>query len=53
VINGIVFVIRNGRRWHDAPPSYDPHKTICNRFVRCTVLVSLSNWLVRAVFRSG
>src|SRR6187455_1046681 len=34
VISGIVFVIRNGLRWRDAPPDYGPHKTIYNRFVR-------------------
>src|SRR5678816_4858677 len=34
VISGIVFVIRNGLRWRDAPGDYGPHKTIYNRFVR-------------------
>ena len=34
VISGIVFVIRNGLRWRDAPREYGPHKTIYNRFVR-------------------
>ena len=34
VISGIVFVIRNGLRWRDAPVDYGPHKTIYNRFVR-------------------
>ena len=34
VISGIVFVIRNGLRWRDAPAAYGPHKTIYNRFVR-------------------
>jgi transposase len=34
VISGIIFVIRNGLRWRDAPADYDPHKTIYNRFVR-------------------
>ena len=34
VISGIIFVIRNGLRWRDAPPSYGPHKTIYNRFIR-------------------
>lgn len=33
-ISGIVFVIRNGLRWRDAPHGYGPHKTIYNRFVR-------------------
>jgi len=34
VISGIVFVIRNGLRWRDAPRDYGSHKTIYNRFVR-------------------
>ena len=34
VISGIVFVIRNGLRWRDAPRQYGPHKTIYNRFIR-------------------
>lgn len=34
VIGGIIFVIRNGLRWRDAPKEYGPHKTIYNRFIR-------------------
>ena len=34
VISGIIFVIRNGLRWRDAPKDYGPPKTIYNRFVR-------------------
>ena len=34
VLSGIVFVIRNGLRWRDAPVDYGPHKTIYNRFIR-------------------
>jgi putative transposase len=34
VIGGVIFVIRNGLRWRDAPREYGPHKTIYNRFVR-------------------
>ena len=34
VISGIMFVIRNGLRWRDAPVEYGPHKTIYNRFIR-------------------
>src|SRR5471032_3240680 len=34
IISGIVFVIRNGLRWRDAPAEYGPHKTIYNRFIR-------------------
>ena len=34
VLSGILFVIRNGLRWRDAPKAYGPHKTIYNRFIR-------------------
>ena len=34
VISGIIFVIKNGLRWRDAPREYGPHKTIYNRFIR-------------------
>jgi putative transposase len=34
VLSGIVFVIKNGLRWRDAPKAYGPHKTIYNRFIR-------------------
>jgi transposase len=34
IISGIIFVIRNGLRWRDAPAQYGPHKTIYNRFIR-------------------
>lgn len=34
VISGIVYVIRNGLKWKDAPRGYGPHKTLYNRFVR-------------------
>jgi putative transposase len=34
VLSGIIYVIRNGLMWRDAPVSYGPHKTIYNRFVR-------------------
>ena len=34
IISGIIFVIRNGLRWRDAPADYGPHKTIYNRFIR-------------------
>lgn len=34
VLSGILFVIRSGMRWRDAPAGYGPHKTIYNRFIR-------------------
>ena len=34
IVSGIIFVIRSGLRWRDAPAVYGPHKTIYNRFIR-------------------
>ena len=34
VTSGIVYIIRNGLQWKDAPKAYGPHKTLCNRFNR-------------------
>lgn len=34
VVSGIIYVIRNGLRWKDAPAAYGPHKTMYNRFIR-------------------
>lgn len=34
IVSGIIFVIRNGLRWCDAPVRDGPHKTIDNRFTR-------------------
>ena len=34
VLSGIIYVIRNGLQWKDAPRGYGPHKTLYNRFVR-------------------
>jgi len=34
VVSGIIYVIRNGLKWRDAPVVYGPHKTLYNRFVR-------------------
>ena len=32
VLSGILFVLRNGLRWRDAPAVYGLHKTLHNRF---------------------
>jgi transposase len=34
VLSGIIYVIRSGLQWRDAPTAYGPHKTLYNRFVR-------------------
>jgi putative transposase len=34
VISGIIYVIRHGLQWKDAPRGYGPPKTLYNRFIR-------------------
>jgi transposase len=41
VVSGIIYVIRHGLQWKDAPPAYGPPKTLYNRFIR---------WSRRGVF---
>ena len=38
VVSEIVYVIRHGLQWKDAPKAYGPHKTLYNRFVRWSLL---------------
>ncbi len=52
VVSGIVFVIRNGLRWRDAPRGYGPRKTIYNRFVRWSRL-GVFNKIFAAPARKG
>ena len=56
VVSGIVFVIRNGFRWRDAPRDYGPHKTLYNRFIRWSrmgVFDRISQTLPASGNRSG
>ncbi len=34
VISGIIFVLKRGLQWRDAPAEYGPHKTLYKRFKR-------------------
>lgn len=34
VLSGIIYVIKHGLQWKDAPREYGPYKTPYNRFVR-------------------
>jgi putative transposase len=53
VLSGILFVIRNGLRWRDAPSGYGPHKTIYNRFIRWSRLGVFNRILFELVAQSG
>lgn len=34
MVSGIVYVIKHGLQWKDAPTGCRPHKTLHNRFIR-------------------
>jgi transposase len=53
VISGIIFVIRNGLRWRDAPKDYGPHKTIYNRFIRWSLLGVFNRILAALAAKGG
>ncbi len=48
----IIFVIRNGLRWRDAPREYGPYKMIYNRFVRWSRM-GVFNKIFAAVVAKG
>ena len=57
VISGIIYVIRNGLPWKDAPCEYGPPKTLYNRLVRWSrrgySTVSSRRWREEQESRSG
>ena len=53
VLSGIIFVIKNGLRWRDAPERYGPHKTIYNRFIRWSRLGVFNRIFVELAGKTG
>ena len=53
IVSGIIFVIRNGLRWRDAPADYGPHKTIYNRFIRWSRLGVFSRIFAELAAKGG
>lgn len=53
VLSGIIFVLRNGLRWRDAPRGYGPHKTIYNRFIRWSRLGVFNRILAELTAKGG
>ncbi|WP_237143568.1 transposase [Phyllobacterium zundukense] len=49
----MIFVIRDGLRWRDAPKEYGPHKTIYNHFIRWSRLGIFSRILAEHTARCG
>ena len=53
IVSAIIFVIRNGLRWRDAPRTYGPHKTIYNRFIRWSRLGVFNRIFVELAGQAG
>jgi transposase len=53
IVSGIIFVLRNGLRWRDAPKEYGPHKTIYNRFIRWSRLGVFNRILAELIAKRG
>ncbi|MBX5000949.1 IS5 family transposase [Rhizobium lentis] len=53
VLSGIIFVLRNGLRWRNAPKEYGPHKTIYNRFIRWSRLGVFNRILAELTAKRG
>ena len=53
IVSVIIFVIKNGLRWRDAPRSYWPHKTIYNRFIRGSRLGVFNRIFVELAGKAG
>jgi putative transposase len=51
IVSAIVFVIKNGLRWRDAPRDYGPHKY--NRFVRWSRLGVFNKIFVELAGKGG
>jgi putative transposase len=52
IVSGIIFVIRNGLRWCDAPAAYGPPK-IYNRFIRWSRLGVFNKIFAALAAKSG
>jgi transposase len=52
VISGIIYVLKNGLRWSDAPAGYGSHKTLYNRFVRWSKM-GVFNKIFAALVKEG
>ena len=53
IVSAIIFVIKSGLRWRDAPRSYGPHKKIYNRFIRWSRLGVFNRIFVELAGQAG
>lgn len=53
IISGIIYVIKRGLQWKDAPRGYGPHKTLYNRFIRWSRLGIFNKIFTELVEKHG
>jgi transposase len=53
VISGIIYVIKNGLQWKDAPRGYGPPKTLYNRFVRWSRMGVFNRIFAELAWKAG
>ena len=53
VISGIIYVIKHGLQWKDAPREYGPYKTLYNRFIRWSRLGVFNRIFAELVEQNG
>ena len=53
IVSALIFVIKNGLRWRDAPRSFRPNKTIYNRFIRWSRLGVFNRIFVELAGQAG
>jgi transposase len=53
IVSGIIYVIKHGMQWKDAPREYGPHKTLYNRFIRWSRLGVFNKIFAELVEQNG
>jgi transposase len=53
IVSGIIYVIKHGLQWKDAPREYGPHKTLYNRFIRWSRLGVFNKIFMELVEKQG
>ena len=53
IVSAIIYVIKSGLWWRDAPRTYGPHKTIYNRFIRWSRLGVFNRIFVELAGQAG
>ena len=53
IVSGIIYVIKHGLQWKDAPREYGPYKTLYNRFIRWSRLGIFNKIFAELVEQNG